>query len=369
MSDYKRIHRQIEKDTFSHASIPAKNLLKTRGFGKGLKARSAELPTTNIWQTRPVPPPTQQPSQPPKTLDLDVQQKQAELFGYNGLDVPTFAPGAVPAPSDPSLMVMRNVVNDFNGAQIDDTSENSKVQREEMYPEAESELTSIPTPLLQGEGSNIEPLEAKEEELGGLAETINQQETPIAGTIQAKLTIGEQNEKYEQEADLVAPKVAQQNDKSVERSPQHLQRVGQQPTAQTASALPEDGVLQRMSIRNTPTVSTLSAATQSKHVEPAATQQARADSEYGSRTFVTQAADITAVVDANTHNFTEANGTKSARFDFNANVPISVYMKTPPNLGAGQPSVQTINNVVTNCEIGVVKTGTDQIQVTHFKMA
>jgi Domain of unknown function (DUF4157) len=129
------------------------------------------------------------------------------------------------------------------------------------------------------------------------------------------------------------------------------------------------GTIHRMKIRNTPTPSTLSTATQSKHVEAATNQQARADAEYGSRTFVTSATAITSVVDTNTNNFTEPINTKSPRFDFNASVPISQYMKTPPDLGAGKPSVQTINNVATNCEIGVVKTGTDQIQVTHFKMA
>jgi hypothetical protein len=159
----------------------------------------------------------------------------------------------------------------------------------------------------------------------------------VTPQVQMKLTIGQSGDKYEKEPEIASP-------------------------------IAGDGVIQKMTVGNAAKTSTLSAATNLKHVEPAGTQQSRADAEYGSRTFVTNAGDITGVVDANAHNF-ESNGQRSARFDFNANVPISQYMKTPPNLGAGQPSVQTINNQQTECEIGVVKTGDDQIQVTHFKKA
>jgi hypothetical protein len=131
----------------------------------------------------------------------------------------------------------------------------------------------------------------------------------------------------------------------------------------------EPGVAQRMTIRTHAAASNLSIDTATKHVEPAATQAGRAAAEYGSRTFVTDAANITAVVDLDNHNFTEAANSRSARRDFNAMVPISVYMKTPPDLGAGHPVNQTVNNAATDCEIGAVKTGADQIQVTHFKMA
>lgn len=121
MSDYKRIHRRVGKDGFSQSPIPTKNPFKTRGFGKGLQARSAELPVTNLLQTRPVSSPTQQPSQQQETPDLDVQLERAEQFGYNGLDVPTIAAGATPPLTDTSLMVMTKSLNLFNAAPIQET--------------------------------------------------------------------------------------------------------------------------------------------------------------------------------------------------------------------------------------------------------
>lgn len=129
-------------------------------------------------------------------------------------------------------------------------------------------------------------------------------------------------------------------------------------------------IVQKMKVRGTDTNSVLSGATNTKHVEPTATQATRARDEYGSRTFVPSANNITSVVDANAHDFTEANGERSERFNFTANVDgVSVYMKTPPNLGAGQPVNQTVDDATTSCEIGVVKNGEDQLQVTHFKTA
>ncbi len=206
MSDYKRIHRKSGKDSFGYSSTPAKNPLKTRGFGKGMQARSAELPTTNLLQTRPAKPPTPQPTPLQETPDLDVQLKQAEGFGYNGLDVPTFAAGATPPPTNPSLMVMAKLVNDIKAAPIEETSETQTIQREEMSQEDESELTS--SPVNESEGSNIEPLSTGKEELGE-SESSGKSETPHTLPIQAKLTIGEANDPYEQEADRVAAQVVQ----------------------------------------------------------------------------------------------------------------------------------------------------------------
>ncbi len=206
MSDSMRIRRQIGKDTSSHSPTPARNPFKTRGFGNGMQARSAELPTTNLLQKRSVRPPTQQSSQPQETPDLDVQLKQAEQFGYDGLDVPTFAPQAASLPTNPSLMVMAKLVNDIKAAPIEETSENQTVQREEMSQEDESELTS--SPLNESEASNIEPLSTGKEELGE-SESSGNSETPHTLPIQAKLTIGEANDPYEQEADRVAAQVVQ----------------------------------------------------------------------------------------------------------------------------------------------------------------
>lgn len=146
-----------------------------------------------------------------------------------------------------------------------------------------------------------------------------------------------------------------------------MRLLGKTPPLMTRGA---PNVVQRMKVRNAPKASTLSGPTAAKHVEAnAATQAARAEAEYGSRTFVTNASLITNAVDADGHNFTEASNVASDRYDFNATVKVSVYMKTPPNFGAGQPVVKTIDNEDKPCEIGVQKKGDDTIKVTHFKLA
>ncbi|HAX90316.1 MAG TPA: hypothetical protein DCY91_29780 [Cyanobacteria bacterium UBA11370] len=75
-----------------------------------------------------------------------------------------------------------------------------------MSQEEESELTS--SPVNESEGSNIEPLSTGKEELGE-SESSGKSETPHTLPIQAKLTIGEANDPYEQEADRVAAQVVQ----------------------------------------------------------------------------------------------------------------------------------------------------------------
>jgi len=75
----------------------------------------------------------------------------------------------------------------------------------------QGEGTSPPTPLLQGEGS----MDDAGGEEKGLAET------EISLPIQAKLTIGEPNDKYEQEADTVARQVV---DKIHSPTPETVQR-------------------------------------------------------------------------------------------------------------------------------------------------
>jgi hypothetical protein len=74
---------------------PPTNPLKTRGFGKGIQARSAELPTTNLLQTHPFGSPQ---FQQPDTRSIEEQLEGASRFGYNGLDVPVNAPGTSPPP-------------------------------------------------------------------------------------------------------------------------------------------------------------------------------------------------------------------------------------------------------------------------------
>jgi hypothetical protein len=124
-----------------------------------------------------------------------------------------------------------------------------------------------------------------------------------------------------------------------------------------------------MTVGGVPKASTVSGTTSAKHVMAEAGQAADAAAGYGSRTYVTSEATLTAAVDANAHNFA-AGAARSARVDVNAVVPIFQYDKTnapPAGLAAGQPVARSINGVATNCEIGAVKTGAGDVSITHFK--
>lgn len=128
-------------------------------------------------------------------------------------------------------------------------------------------------------------------------------------------------------------------------------------------------VIRRMTVGGVAVGSSVSGATHTKHVVAEAGQAADAAAGYGSRTFVTSDAVLTAAVDANATNFA-AGPARSARVDINAMVPIYQYDKTnapPAGLAAGQPVARSINGVATNCEIGAVKTGAGAVSITHFK--
>jgi hypothetical protein len=127
--------------------------------------------------------------------------------------------------------------------------------------------------------------------------------------------------------------------------------------------------IRRMSVNGVAKLSTVSGTTSAKHVMAEAGQAADAAAGYGSRTYVTSEATLTAAVDANGHNFA-AGPARSDRVNINASVPIYQYDKTnapPAGLAAGQPVARSINGVATNCEIGAVKTGTGDVSITHFK--
>ena len=127
--------------------------------------------------------------------------------------------------------------------------------------------------------------------------------------------------------------------------------------------------IRRMTVGGAAVASSVSGTTSAKHVMAEAGQAADAEAGYGSRTYVTSEATLTAAVDANGHNFV-AGPARSARVDINAVVPIYQYDKTnppPAGMAAGQPVARSINGVATNCEIGAVKTGAGAISITHFK--
>jgi len=77
---------------------PTVNPLKTRGFGKGIQARSAELPKTNPLQTRPFGSPIPASAQQEETQSASEQLEIESHLGYNGLNVPVNAPATPPPP-------------------------------------------------------------------------------------------------------------------------------------------------------------------------------------------------------------------------------------------------------------------------------
>jgi hypothetical protein len=128
-------------------------------------------------------------------------------------------------------------------------------------------------------------------------------------------------------------------------------------------------VIRRMKVDGADVPSSVSGTTSTKHVMALAGQAADAQAGYGSRTFVTSDAILTAAVDADGHDF-PAGAARSARHDCRASVPIYQYDKTgapPAGLAAGQPVNKSIDGVATTCEIGAVKTGAGDISITHFK--
>ena len=128
--------------------------------------------------------------------------------------------------------------------------------------------------------------------------------------------------------------------------------------------------LQLMKVDGVDTGSTVSGTTMNKHVKATGAQQAAATANFGSSTFVADAALLTTPVDADGHDFPSSTS-RSARKDINANVVIYQWTKDAepgtPGFGAGGAVSRSINGVSTYCEIGAVKTGTNDISITHFK--
>ena len=116
----------------------------------------------------------------------------------------------------------------------------------------------------------------------------------------------------------------------------------------------------------------MSGTTSGKHVCAVGDQPAAAKANFGSTTFVTSGALLTAAVDADAHDFASSTS-RSDRRDMNATVNIYQYDKTgDPSTGGmakGQDVACSASDAATNCEIGVVKTGANDLSITHFKKA
>ena len=200
MSSRKRIQR---KDPWQ--PTPDHDILKTRGFSNGVKARESRLPSTNdMLQTRPFANPVQESSQPEDTRSFEEKMEGAE-FRYNGAKISTFAPST---PSDNS------VLSPFSLLKADGEGQQETIQREEVSG-GEKEKAEV--------GTIEEQVQASSDE-GTIQRLCDECEGELAGKeekqpIQAKLTVGEAGDKYEQKA---APQQSMQRaTTSVQKAPTH----------------------------------------------------------------------------------------------------------------------------------------------------
>ncbi|HBL13812.1 MAG TPA: hypothetical protein DD379_20935, partial [Cyanobacteria bacterium UBA11162] len=114
-------------------------------------------------------------------------------------------------------MVMAKLVNDIKAAPIEETSENQTVQREEMPQEEKPEEATLPgEERVDADDTVIDAklesatVDTEEIQSGKIqSESITQPEILTPLPLQAKLTIGQPDDVYEQEADQVARQVVQ----------------------------------------------------------------------------------------------------------------------------------------------------------------
>jgi len=135
------------------------------------------------------------------------------------------------------------------------------------------------------------------------------------------------------------------------------------PVAPIPRSPPAQAAVQRMSIKGTAIVSEVSPATLAKHVVATNDQAEAAKANEGSTTYVTAASALTDAVNANAYNFPLA---KSEYLEFYAQVTVSRYSKTGDQ-DAGKAVQRDINATATECLIGVDKTRSRKIKVSHFR--
>ncbi len=146
-------HRYIRrKASLESVSTPAPNPFKTRPFGKGFQPRQAELPETNLLQTRPVSPPHQVSSEQQEMPDLQTQLESAERLGYNAANIPVSAPTIAPPiqaklaigqPNDQyeqeADSVAAKVVEQINSPTNQQATQGQTVQRQDVPKEEEEQ--------------------------------------------------------------------------------------------------------------------------------------------------------------------------------------------------------------------------------------
>ncbi len=192
---------QVRKRASLEPKTTPVNPLRTRGFGKGIPARNAQLPHGNPLQTRPFG--AQKPglSQKQETHSLQEQQEQkegTEQFGYNAANIPAYAPERSQLPiqtkagqfggwNPPPIQRVDPVKNQLNlwrdqqlgQGKTEDPEDVSEREEQEASPEAAvvQRLQESDTQPISDQG--IQPQEIAEPE-------DKNQPTPPPETIQAK---------------------------------------------------------------------------------------------------------------------------------------------------------------------------------------
>ncbi|MBE9129621.1 MULTISPECIES: eCIS core domain-containing protein [unclassified Coleofasciculus] len=208
MSSRRHISRKLDSD-----STPVQNQFRPRAFGKGIQARQAELPTTNFLETRPFGVPNQGTSQQQETPSIQTQREQAERFGYNAANIPTFAPGtASPPPIQAKLtigtpgdkyeqeadQVASQVVSQINAPQTQPSTSGQSVQREELPEEEELQMKPLSNSIQREEVPEEEELQMKP-----LTNSIQREELPEEEELQMKpLSNSIQREEVPEEEEL-----------------------------------------------------------------------------------------------------------------------------------------------------------------------
>jgi len=178
--------RQARKRASLQPKTTPVNPLRTRGFGKGIQARNAQLPHGNPLQTRPFG--TQKPglSQQQESHSLQEQQEQkegAEQFGYNAANIPAYVPERSQLPiqtkagqfggwNSPPIQRVNPVKNRLNlwrdqqlsQAETGESEEVSEREEQETSPEAAElqQLQELDTQPISDRG--IQPQEIAEPE-------------------------------------------------------------------------------------------------------------------------------------------------------------------------------------------------------------
>ncbi|MFP4412700.1 hypothetical protein [Coleofasciculus sp.] len=132
--------RQVRKRASLEPKTTPVNPLRTRGFGKGIPARNAQLPHGNPLQTRPFG--AQKPglSQKQETHSIQEQKEQkegTEQFGYNAANIPAYAP-------ERSQLPIQTKVGQFGGwnpppiQRVDPVKNRLNLWRDQQLDQAET---------------------------------------------------------------------------------------------------------------------------------------------------------------------------------------------------------------------------------------